>query len=213
MLWASYRFCSLSSQSGVCCHVHCSTNRMDAIPHSPLNLYTNPATRTLNVKNPFEYSWRVGFPVRAESDSLLSLAGWGWDSQHRRLRSGVACAWAIPMTAWLKIVACHHAEQSLDDLRGWIERCVAFSLHSIVMWKVPVLPVRNKINLTGGGLSKLLIVSIWHVFTPLVVCLEHEWKVLKQISVELYDSVQSSWFKVVCMVTEKKIIIHLTFQR
>lgn len=95
--------------------------------------------------------------------------------------------------------------KSLDDLRGWIERCVAFSLHSIVMWnKVPVLPVRNKINLTGGRLSKLLIVFIWHVFTPLVVCLEHECKVLKQISVELYDPVQSYWFKVVCMVTEKK---------
>lgn len=59
---------------------------MNAIPHSPLNLYTNPATRTLNDKNSFEYSWRVGFPVRAESDSLLSLAGWGWDSQHRRVR-------------------------------------------------------------------------------------------------------------------------------
>lgn len=103
--------------------------------------------------------------------------------------------------------------KSLDDLRGWIERCVAFSLHSIVMWnKVPVLPVRNKINLTGGRLSKLLIVFIWHVFTPLVVCLEHECKVLKQISVELYDPVQSYWFKVVCMVTEKKLSYILPFK-
>lgn len=38
MFIAPYRFCSLSSLSGACCHVNCSTSRMEAISHYTLNL-------------------------------------------------------------------------------------------------------------------------------------------------------------------------------
>lgn len=51
-----------------------------------------------------------------------------------------------------------------------MEQCVVYSSLSIslMLWiKVPVLPVKNEITLTGGRLSKLLIVC--NVFPALVV--------------------------------------------
>lgn len=82
---------------------------------------------------------------------------------------GVACTWVIPMTACLKIVACRHAEQVSGGSEG-VNRAacgILFAL-SLMLWiKVPVLPVKNEITLTGGGLSKLL--TVCHIFTALVV--------------------------------------------
>lgn len=134
------------------------------------------------LKTLFYYSWGVGFPMQAESDSPLSFAGWGWDSQHRwlRRRGGVACTWANPDDGMFKNSGMPSWGAGLGRIGGGESSSVWHRLLSLMLWiKVPVLPVKNEITVTGGRLSELLIVC--HVFTTLVVCLNCDRRLPKQI--------------------------------
>ncbi len=73
------------------------------------------------------------------------------------------------------------------DRGGAVNRAVCgilFALSLVLRIKVPVLPVKNEITLTGGGLSKLL--TACHIFTTLVVRLNCDCRLEFSVSYQLF---------------------------
>lgn len=101
---------------------------------------------------PAEFSWvGLGFTAPTAEEGVPAHTG------------------VIPMTACLKKVACCHTKQVSEG--GCNSSGVWRTLHSLalMLWiKVPVLPARNEITLTGERLSEFISS---HVFTASVVCL------------------------------------------
>lgn len=100
--------------------------------HTSLNLKTNPATRTLNAKNPFQYSWRVGFSYASVVRLPAEFSGvWlGFTAPVTEEGGRVQCS------RWRHATIFKHAvmrSKSQEDWSGWIEQCVVYSSPSHVV--------------------------------------------------------------------------------